>query len=246
MDARPKLNSLMYHDIRALGAPSRYCFTIAEFRRHLRAIQERVGGAPAVVGAEGDAAGFALTFDDGYPGWLAAAEELLRLRWRAHFFVITDVLGKSGCLARSDIPRLASMGHVIGSHSVDHPAHFASLGDDALLRQWRDSKAALEDILGRAVNAASVPGGGYSERVARAAEASGFSHLFTSEPIATGWRVGRCRVQGRFTLVKSMSSRKVARLAAGAPSEKAREYLVWHLKKAVKAALLPRPRQSRH
>ena len=231
-----KLIALMYHDIEP--ARTRYSFTLAEFKQHLAAIRETAGGAPAVPGGAPDMSGFALTFDDGHPGWLHAAEALQELQWKAFFFVITSFVGKAGKLDRAAIRRLAEMGHVIGSHTVDHPVRLSER-DDAFIRdQWSRSKAALEDILGREVASASVPGGFYDVKVGRAADAAGFKHLFTSEPVATSWEVGGCRVLGRFALTNGMSSRRVARIAAGRRSERARQYLAWNVKKAAKSVML--------
>ena len=139
---------------------------------------------------------------------------------------------------RSDLRQLARMGHVIGSHSVDHPFQLDKKDDAFILDQWSRSKAALEDILGREVTSAAVPGGFYNARVGRAADAAGLRYLFTSEPVTTSWDVGGCRVLGRFALTNGMSSRKVARIAAGAGSERAAQYLAWNLKKAVKSVML--------
>ena len=231
-----RLNSLMYHDIEA--ARTRYSFTLGEFREHLAAIREMGGGAPAIPGGAAVMSGFALTFDDGHPGWLQAAEALQELRWRAFFFVITSFVGKAGKLDRAAIRRLAEMGHVIGSHTVDHPVQISDRDDAFILDQWSRSRAALEDILGREVTSASVPGGFYSAKVGRAADAAGVKHLFTSEPVATSWEAGGCRVWGRFALTNGMSSRTVARIAAGRRSERARQYFAWKVKKAAKSVML--------
>jgi len=40
------------------------------------------------------------------------------------------------------------MGHVIGTHTVDHPFLLSEKSDAFILDQWSRSKAALEDILG--------------------------------------------------------------------------------------------------
>lgn len=233
-----KLISLIYHDIETARTDRRYSFSIADFRDHLAAIKETVGGAPEVPGGAPDMSGFALTFDDGHWGWLQAAEALQELQWKASFFVVTGRIGKAGAVDRSDIKRLAGMGHVIGSHTVDHPPQMSKRDDAFILDQWSRSKAALEDILGREVTSAAVPGGFYSARVGRAADAAGLKYLFTSEPVVTSWDVGGCRILGRFALTNGMSSRKIARIAAGARSEHARQYLAWNLKKAVKSVAL--------
>lgn len=233
---RMKLISLTYHDIQT--ARHHYSFTLEEFRQHLAAIKEAVGGAPAVLGESPGMSGFALTFDDGHIGWLKAAEALQELQWKAFFFVISGVVGKAGALERSDIKRLASMGHVIGTHTVDHPCLFSAKDDAFILDQWSRSKADLEDTLGREVTSGAVPGGFYNAKVGRAADAAGLKHLFTSEPVVTSWDVGGCRIYGRFSLTNGMSSRKVARIAAGARSEHASQYLSWNLKKAAKSVMM--------
>jgi peptidoglycan/xylan/chitin deacetylase (PgdA/CDA1 family) len=233
-----KLISLLYHEIEAGKTPHRYSVAIGEFREHLAEIRKTVGGTPAVPDGVFGLSGFALTFDDGHKGWLQAAEALQELQWKASFFFITSLIGSSESLDRHDIRRLAAMGHVIGSHTVDHPFQLSARHDKFILDQWSRSKAALEDILGREVTSASVPGGFYSARVGRAAEAAGLKHLFTSEPVATSWNVGGCTVMGRFALTNGMSSGKVARIAAGAPAEHAGQYLAWNLKKAVKSVMM--------
>lgn len=233
-----KLTSLIYHDIETARSARRYAFTIGEFREHLAAITSAVGSVPVVPSEASDRPAFALTFDDGHFGWLQAAEALQERRWKASFFVVTGIIGRARAVSRSDLRRLAEMGHVIGTHTVDHPFQLSLKEDAYILDQWSRSKAALEDILGREVTSAAVPGGFYNARVGRAADAAGLKYLFTSEPVVTSWDVGGCRVMGRFTLTNGMSSRKVARIAAGARCEHARQYLAWNLKKAVKSVMM--------
>lgn len=236
MTERQKLISLTYHEFQTTR--HRYSFTIEEFRDHLAAIKKVVAGAPAVLNGINDSSGFVLTFDDGHRSWLEAAEALQELQWRAFFFVITGGIGKAGAFDRSYIKRLASMGHVIGTHTVDHPFQLSGRDDAFILDQWSRSKAALEDILGHEVTSGSVPGGFYNAKVGRAADAAGLKHLFTSEPVITSWDVGGCRVLGRFALTNGMSSRRVARIAAGARIERASQYLSWNLKKAAKSVMI--------
>ncbi len=230
------LLALMYHDIETAPTARRYSFTLDQFRAHLAAVRAAVDGSPALPGP--GMSGFAFTFDDGHPGWLAAGEALEKLGWKAAFFVISGAVGKAGRLDRAGVRRLAEMGHVIGSHSVDHPDQLSSYDEPFILDQWVRSKAALEDILGAPVTSASVPDGFYSERVGRAAAAAGLTDLFTSEPVTTGWSVGSCRVWGRFALVNGMGPERVARLAAGAASERAFQYVTWNIKKALKTTMM--------
>lgn len=232
------LVSLIYHDVEAAAAIARYSIGVARLREHLASLRAALPAAPVIVDGPVDPSGFALTFDDGHKGWLLAAEALEELGWKAIFFVVTGIIGRPGKLEPSDIRRLAAMGHVIGSHTVDHPDLLSWRSDEFIVDQWLRCRAELEDILGSAVTVAAVPGGYYSERVALAAYAAGVSSLFTSEPVARSWNVGGCRVFGRFQIHHSMTGERVARIAAGAPDERARQFISWNVKKAIKAVTL--------
>ena len=231
------ISTLMYHGIVEANSTNRYHLSIHDFRRHLEGLRQRLGRAPAVPDSSGaPMTGFALTFDDGHPGWLGAGEELSQLGWKAVFLVVTSAIGRPGELSKDDLRRLASMGHVVGSHTVDHPA-LAGQSLDFIVRQWSESKAFLEDVLGESVTAAAVPGGYYSASVGKGAHAAGIRHLFTSEPVRTPWREGDCVVYGRFAVLNGMSAGRVADLAAGAPLPCAGQFAAWQGKKVLKSAL---------
>ena len=100
---------------------------------------------------------------------------------RGYCFVTTSCIGQRGFLNPSQIRELAGRGHIIGSHSVSHPARFSLLTPDAMRAEWRDSRKALEDILGGRVVTASVPGGYFSQEVAQTAAECGFCGLITLE-----------------------------------------------------------------
>lgn len=238
------LRVLMYHDIEAAATRNRYSFTVQDFAAHLSAIKAAAGGPPTLArGPKETMSGFAITFDDGHKGWLSAADALQALGWRAYFFIITSRIGAAGGLEASDIRRLHAAGHVIGSHSVDHPYHLAAREPAFIEEQWTQSKAVLEDIVGHEVLSASVPGGSYNRRVGLAADAAGVRMLFTSEPVATSWEVGGCRVFGRFALYNGMDAQAAAALAAGRLTATLPQYLSWNLRKAARA-VMRRPYQA--
>lgn len=233
------LSTLMYHGILESASSSRYHLSRADFQAHLEELGRGAKVSPVVPDSEGAGlSGLALTFDDGHPGWLNAAEDLAARGWRAAFFVVTCAIGRSGELSKPDLRRLASLGHVVGSHTVDH-AHLSRAEPAFVLRQWSESKAFLEDVLGSPVLSASVPGGYYRAHVGEAAAAAGLRHLFTSEPVRTPWRAGPCAVYGRFAVINGMQASRAAGLARGAPLPAAGEYALWQAKKLVKAALGP-------
>ena len=107
------------------------------------------------------------------------------------------------------------------------------------MREWGDSVATLEEIVGTPVTAASVPGGYYSRVVAAAAAAAGIKALFSSEPRAFTWRVGECTVFGRYAIRRGDGSKFAAAIAAGEALPRLRLLASWTLLKAAKKAAGP-------
>ena len=243
-----RTQALIYHDIVdgdpdqsgfAGAGPARYKLSTKRFRAHLDAIGDALNGEPRVVddllGGDSDKAAWLLTFDDGGASALAIGEELARRQWRGHFFITTGRIGERGFLAASEIIELGRMGHVIGSHSASHPSRMSSLSEDALREEWRASVGSLADLLGREIRSASVPGGYYTKRVARAAAETGIAALFTSEPVRTPHHVGGCLVVGRLAVKTSTSAVGAARIAAGDPWPWRREWASWNIRRLAKA-----------
>lgn len=153
-----------------------------------------------------------LTFDDGGRSALAIGEQLARLGWRGHFFIVTSRIGEPTFLDAPGIRALRAMGHIVGSHSHTHPDIFRDLPRSRMLEEWRTSARILEDLLGEACTVASVPGGDISGAVLESANDAGFKALFTSEPWTTPRRVGDCWILGRFCLKTGTSAESVEEL----------------------------------
>src|SRR5256885_1349860 len=177
--------ALMYHDLAAASAEdasgfpgrdaARYKLTPERFASHLDAIVDASGSAT-------DARSVVITFDDGGASATLAADLLERRGLLGWFFITTGYIGQPAFVDKRALRDLHARGHVIGSHSRSHPLRMARCGDRQLQEEWTRSRGALIEILGDDVVTASVPGGDYSERVARAAGAAGLTELFTSEP----------------------------------------------------------------
>lgn len=242
--------TLLYHDVTAPGAfgtsgfanplADTYKMTADDFAVHLDAVAAVRSDAPALVGADGVTGGGArdawlISFDDGGSSALVPTADLLEARgWRGHFFISTGYTGTRGFLDAAGVRALADRGHVVGSHTVTHPPRMAELDETTLRREWRDSRRALEDVLGRAVTVASVPGGLYAAHVARAAAAEGVRVLFNSEPTGRSHAVDGCLVLGRYSFKTTSRAADAARLAAGDPLLRAAHWVAWNGKKAVK------------
>jgi hypothetical protein len=246
--------TLLYHDVVEDGRWSSsgfgggdaaiYKFSRPAFDAHLERLT-LIGEKPDLaLGAH--ASGWMLTFDDGGSSALdTIAPALERRGWRGHFFMTTGWLGAPGFLDAAGVRELAARGHIVGSHTADHPLAMSSLSPQALSDEWSRSVTTLGDVLGVAPVVASIPGGAYSAAVARTAAKAGIRVLFTSEPTSRPWRVDDVMCFGRFTLWRGMSPDAALEFAQGRGLGRYRQRLAWDSKKVLKRACGPVYRELR-
>ena len=246
MNKSSRLGALIYHDVTdspaASGFPGgdadRYKLSLSLYRAHLDEIAStrRPVLAPRSLSDSLPRDAVILTFDDGGESAHSAIAPLLEARgWRGIFFIVTDRVGQDGFLSRKQIEDLHRRGHVIGSHSHTHPVRFSALPDARLDDEWNRSREILESITGAPVLTASVPGGYYSLRVARAAERAGYQILYNSEPRSRPSTIGNLRVVGRFGIQRDTTAREAGALAAGRGLARLKQSLIWNAKKPLKA-----------
>jgi peptidoglycan/xylan/chitin deacetylase (PgdA/CDA1 family) len=104
----------------------------------------------------------ALTFDDATADHNAVGEELARRGLRGLFFVPTAKVGRAGRLTRSDLRRLGSLGHTLGSHGH---RHIPLRGRGPFVEEVQGSKARLEAMTGAEVTHFAPPGGIHSRQL---------------------------------------------------------------------------------
>jgi len=193
----------------------------------------------------------ALTFDDGFSDmYTEALPVLTREKLPATMFLVAQTLTPTGqavdwvhapgkeplsTLTLDQVLEMQDAGIEFESHSWAH-RDLVDLTMDECVRDLRDSRELLSDLLGRAVSLLAYPRGLHDAQVRRAAERAGYSHALAL-PVAPEEpgryaipRVGIYRGNGQLTLrVKAArpylrlrtspgvtrSTRHVKRLASG-------------------------------
>lgn len=143
--------------------------------------------AGVIARGGGGSRDLAVTFDDGARSVLDQAAPILADRgipWTV--FVVSEWAGgrhpfhPDAFLGWQQLRELAVAGATIGSHSVSHP-RFAWLGPDAAWHELHDSRAVIEDELGRPVDTFAIPFGtsrDWSPPVAALAEEAGYRAVY--------------------------------------------------------------------
>jgi len=240
----------MYHDVvprdqrDSSGFPgpdaALYKLTPEQFRNHIQSIRTATKNQPLIApnlkALPSRGSSLFLTFDDGgRSAFTTIADIMEEVGWRGYFFVTAGYIGHRQFLNVDQIRELHRRGHVIGSHSLRHPAKMSSLSWDELIEEWGASVQILSDILGEPVRVASVPGGFYSKQVAQTAAQSGIEVLFTSEPTTSSRVVDGCAVLGRYVIQRWTRPETASAIAAGNLAPRLRQRIYWDTKKALKA-----------
>jgi peptidoglycan/xylan/chitin deacetylase (PgdA/CDA1 family) len=186
---------LMYHELEIPGRPLcqaepgflRYVLAEADFRSQIRWLQQAgwrglsVGEALAFTAqGGGERPSIAFTFDDGCESDLIVAAPILKeADFSATFYVTVGFIGQRGYMNSTQIRELSTLGFEVGCHSMTH-AHLTDLDDRGLQREIIGAKTHLEDILGKAIEHFSCPGGRYNTGVIQVARSAGYRSVANS------------------------------------------------------------------
>jgi peptidoglycan/xylan/chitin deacetylase (PgdA/CDA1 family) len=165
---RPRAAVFYFHDIvapeRLADVPAThrpYALLPEEFRAYALAASQLARRAIPVSQVPGELGGsfYSLTFDDGHASdYTEAFPVLQELGLRATFFVVPTLVGTPDYVTWPQLREMVAAGMEVGSHSLTHP-FVDRLDEPALRREFGESKAIIEDRLGCAVHAASLPRG---------------------------------------------------------------------------------------
>lgn len=108
----------------------------------------------------------ALTFDDGYVDFYTNVLPIIKkYNIKANLYVITSTTNNNKYINEEQIKEIANSGLVsIGSHTVYHNS-LATLNEDSIESELRDSKKYLENLIGKEIKTICYPSGSYNTSV---------------------------------------------------------------------------------
>jgi peptidoglycan/xylan/chitin deacetylase (PgdA/CDA1 family) len=218
---------LLYHGLTVGGAPPpapwrerQYWVAAARFGEHLRTI--RTAGVECrslgEVWGDREAArrpGVVLTFDDGHASDHALAYPALReAGLHAEFFLNTAAIGQPGFVTWAQVVEMQQGGMSFQSHGHEH-VDLLRLPTPELRRQLAESKARIEERLGRPVEFLAPPLGRLDRRVVVMAAEVGYRAVCTSRARPARPETG---VIDRVAVYRLTSAATLRRLMGGHPA----------------------------
>lgn len=115
------------------------------------------------------------SFDDGLKTDVALAKLLEKYGLKATFFVTAGKVDRGFVwLSREDVYWLSDV-HEIGSHTLSHP-NLVKLPEGKLIRELRDSKLLLEQVIDKRISGLAYPYGIFNEHVKKYVMRAGYKY----------------------------------------------------------------------
>lgn len=129
-----------------------------------------------------------ITFDDGAPDAYTNVYPILSKReLNGTFFVIVARMGNGNWLNWAQVTEMANAGMQIESHTMTH-ADLPAKSPEEVVYELKQSKALIEERLGRRANFIAYPAGHVNQTVIEATKQAGYLAAFTTRP--GPWRTG--------------------------------------------------------
>jgi peptidoglycan/xylan/chitin deacetylase (PgdA/CDA1 family) len=174
---------------------------------------DQVGRALAGQADALPAKGVLLTVDDGYKAGALGAPHFEAHGYRGVYFVNPGSLGSKAFLRWDDLKALEARGHVVASHTTDHPNLAKVPADQSpqdyaawVWGQLAGCRGVLERRLGHPVTALAWPFGAYNPALVRAAQRAGYTQVYSVsgglnlDPGLDGLRLRRILLMGHPSL----------------------------------------------
>jgi peptidoglycan/xylan/chitin deacetylase (PgdA/CDA1 family) len=177
---------LMYHSIGENKQKDLYTLSEQFFSDHVALLNELSQSEllKTVELTNAVLSGVSITFDDGYADTLTTAAPLLCKNNLPFTVFVTpqNVLsGDRKYLTKSQLVELSKLpGVTIGGHGFSHN-HLATISISEAQNELNQSKAWLEDSIGKSVDSMSYPHGSYNSDVVKIAGDVGFKFAATSD-----------------------------------------------------------------
>lgn len=198
----------------SLNVDLRYTLPLSQFRNLTSVISPASCLTVAEFAQQSTGKWQILTFDDGdATAYETAFPTLLAAGLKGTFFITSRNVGQSGYVNYFRLREMADAGMEIASHGLTH-RYLVSLSRREAAAEIRDSKAEIEDALGRAVTSFAPVGGHFSRWMLNAAAESGYRVFSTMIPGWTSLRTGLL-IMRRNHLQFHHGARYVARVLAG-------------------------------
>lgn len=195
---------LTYHEIAPVQASSLYTVSCQQLEEHLRLLSEW----EPPQGSEGRLP--KLTFDDGHVSHHKYALPLLeKFGIAATFFITAGWTGvRSEYMAAEELRELLARGHTVQAHGWLHRM-LTQCRPSELYEELHRSKEVLENSLGVAVEAMSLPHGRWNRRVLEACAQAGYNTVYTSDSSVSCQPQKDLTLVARRTITRTLSSSKL-------------------------------------
>jgi peptidoglycan/xylan/chitin deacetylase (PgdA/CDA1 family) len=219
-------NALMMHSICEPQKPAESAYYISptrfhRFMKHFGEAGFRTATSAQWMERDFPSRSVLLTFDDAYDDLYTELFPLvIEHKYTPLIFVVVDHIGgwnawdqaqglrPRNLLSAGQLKEMQRYGVEFGSHTLTHP-HLTGQGHRELVRELRDSKDRLEDLLGAEVRAFAYPYGAVDRRVRSYVAEAGYKLAFTTVAGANWWNDPLCQnradVNDSMTLIDFVS-----------------------------------------
>jgi peptidoglycan/xylan/chitin deacetylase (PgdA/CDA1 family) len=151
-----------------------------------------------------------VTFDDGHASQFRYALPLLqKYQIKAIFFSIAGWMDeRRDYMSAAQLREIASLGHEVQSHGWSHRM-LTRCTETELTQELQNSRKKLQEELGTAVDAISIPFGRWNNRVLEACSVAGYKRVYTSDLSSATRHSEKVEVLGRFMVRRSTTAHDI-------------------------------------